>query len=251
MGRWLVVLEAFARTSEWGVRDLAAHTGLSRSAVHRIVREMLDLGLLSVSPTPGRSVVGPALSALAIRLTEGSDVIRVARVSLDELRDETGETAILALYDRSRRQFRAVAASESAHPIRYIWESLQGWQDLHRGASGKGILAFLPGSEREAILDALPDQLDGAEVTTKARLRRQLEQARADGYLISHGDRYPGAVGVAAPIRDAGGRVIGEVLLGWPDNRNDPGKEASVARAAVSAALRISRALGQREGETI
>ena len=244
MGRWLVVLEAFARAPEWGIRDLAAQTGLSRSSVHRIVREMLELGLLSTAATSGRAVVGPTLSALAIRLTEGSDIIGVARASLEALRDETGETAILALYDRSRRQFRAVIAAESSHPIRYIWESLLGWQDLHRGASGKGILAFLPAAERETILAALPERLDGAEITTKVALERQLEQAREDGWIISHGDRYRGAVGVAAPIRDASGRIIGEVLLGWPDNRTDPDKEAHVARAAASAAHDVSLALG-------
>jgi hypothetical protein len=49
---------------------------------------------------------------------------------------------------------------------------------------------------------------------------------------------------VAAPIRDAAGRVVGDVLLGWPDNRTDPDKEQRAARAAASAADRISAALG-------
>ena len=42
MARWLTVLEAYGRRPEWGVRDLAAATGLPRSSVHRIVREMSE-----------------------------------------------------------------------------------------------------------------------------------------------------------------------------------------------------------------
>ena len=40
MGRWVEVLNAFLRRDEWGVRDLAAETGIPRSAVHRILHEM-------------------------------------------------------------------------------------------------------------------------------------------------------------------------------------------------------------------
>jgi IclR family acetate operon transcriptional repressor len=247
MARWLIVLEAFAARPEWGIRDLAGHAGLSRSSVHRIVREMTSLGLLTPAATPGRSVAGPTLIRLAVGLTERVDVVRVARPILEELREGTGETAILALYDRTRRQFRAVAASESAHPIRYIWESLQDWSDVHLGASGKGILAFLPAREQEAIIEALPSSVGAARVITKATLRRELEQARQDGWVISHGDRYPGAVGVSAPIRDASGRVVGDVLLGWPDNRTDARKELSAARAVQSAADTVSTVLGYED----
>lgn len=244
MARWLRVLEAFAEQGEWGIRDLAAATDLPRSSVLRLVHEMSRLGILTPAALPGRSRVGPALAQLAVRLLDNVDVVRVARPALDGLRDETGETAILALYDRTRRQFRAVLAAESAHPIRYIWDALRDWSDVHLGASGKGILAFLPEEEREAILGALADPVPGPRGVSIAELRQELETARREGWVISHGDRVAGAVGVSAPIRDAGGRVIGDVLLGWPDNRTDPSRELVAARAAARAAARISAALG-------
>lgn len=244
MTRWLLVLEAFATRSEWGIRDLAAETGLSRSSVHRIVREMTTLGLLAPAPQAGRSEVGPALTRLALELTDRVDVVRVARPILEDLRDVTGETAILTLYDRGRRRFRAVTAAESAHPIRYIWGSLQDWNDVHLGASGKGILAFLPLAEQEAIVNALVDPIGGASSASKAELRAALKVARTNGYVVSRGDRFAGAVGVSAPIRDAAGRIVGDVLLGWPDNRNDAAKEHAAAQAAVGAAERISAELG-------
>ena len=244
MARWVVVLDAFARRPEWGIRDLAAATGLSRSSIHRIVLEMTSLGLLAPAATSGRSEIGPALVRLSLALTERVDVFRTARPILEELRDDTGETAILALYDRGRRRFRAVAAAESSHPIRYIWESLQDWNDLHRGASGKGILAFLPAEEQQAIMASLPEPDDERDRVARSALRVDLERFRAQGWVVSHGERFPGAVGVSAPIRDRHGRVVGNVLLGWPDNRTDAAKEEIAARSARGAADRISAALG-------
>jgi IclR family KDG regulon transcriptional repressor len=246
MARWLTVLEAFAAQPEWGIRDLATQTGLSRSSVQRMVAEMTSLGLLAPAATSGRAEVGPALTRLALELTDRVDVTRVAGPVLEELRDSTAETAILTLYDRGRHRFRAVTAAEASHPIRYIWESLQDWNDVHLGASGMGILAFLPAPEQAAIIEALPDPIGGPRPTSKQDLRSALTTAREQGYVISHGGRFAGAVGVSAPIRDAASRVVGGVLLGWPDNRTDATKEGAAAAAAVDSAARISAALGYR-----
>jgi DNA-binding IclR family transcriptional regulator len=118
MARWLLVLDAFGTRREWGIRDLAAQSGLPRSTVSRVVHEMTRLGLLTPAGPVGRTRVGPTLARLAIRLVDSVDVVRAARPALDELREETVETAILTLYDQTRRQFRAVIAPEASHPIR-------------------------------------------------------------------------------------------------------------------------------------
>ena len=143
-----------------------------------------------------------------------------------------------------RRQFSAVDAAETSHPIRYLWESLRDWSDLHLGSSGKGILAFLPPDEQDAILDRLPDPIPGRTALTKARLREELAAARQRGYVVSHGERFEGAVGVSAPVRDARGRVVGDLIATWPDNRTDADKEAAAGIIVRSAADDLSRRLG-------
>lgn len=239
MERWIAVLDAFVARDEWGVRDLAASTGLSPTATHRILHEMTRIGLLAPAATSGRFLVGPESARLAVLLAERLDVRRIARPILEATAVAIGETVILALYSPPRRQFWAVDAAESGHTIRYIWESLRPWSDLNRGASGKGILAFLPEDEREAILASV-------EEPERTQLRAALDTARAQGFVISHGERFAGSIGVSAPIRDAASRVIGDLISGWPDNRNDPTKERLVATTIVAAASDLSRALGHR-----
>jgi DNA-binding IclR family transcriptional regulator len=177
-------------------------------------------------------------------LADRLDVTRVARPVLERVAAATGETAILCLYAPGRRQFWAADAAESAHPIRYIWESLRNWGDLHVGSTGKGILAFLPESEREAVLAELPDPIPGLRPLPKSQLRDELAAARERGYVVSHGERFQGAVGVSGPIRDATGRVVGDLVISWPDNRTSPEKEQWLGEAARDAALDVSRGLG-------
>jgi len=248
MARWVKVLNAFVEREEWGTRDLAVSIDLSRSAVHRMLHEMAGLGLLTPSKGRGEFRVGPELVRLAVLLADHLDIRHVARPVLDHTMERTGETVILALYAPSRRQFWAVDAAESSHPIRYIWESLRGWSDLYVGSSGKGILAFLPDLEREAILDALPDPVPGLRPTSKEDLRHELAEARRTGYVLSRGERFAGAIGVSAPVRDATGRVIGDVIISWPDNRSSAEKETSAAQAVLDAGEAISTGLGLRSG---
>ena len=243
MGRWVEVLNAFLRRDEWGVRDLAAETRLPRSAVHRIVHQMQQQDLLSIAPG-ARFRVGPLLIRTALILADRLDVTRVARPVLEAVTASTGETAILCLYAPNRRQFWAVDASESGHPIRYIWESLRDWNDLHVGSSGKGILAFLPPEEQGDILTRLPDPIPGLRPIPKSVLRQELAEARERGYVISRGERFQGAVGASAPIRDATRRVIGDIVISWPDNRTSEAREEALGEVARDAAAEISRGLG-------
>jgi len=180
----------------------------------------------------------------ALILGDRLDVTRVARPVLERTTARTGETTILCLYAPVRQQFWAVDAAESAHPIRYIWESLRTWGELHVGSSGKGILAFLPDLERDEILAGLPDPVPGLRPISKSQLRAELDAARTRGYVVSHGERFSGAVGASAPIRDATSRVRGDVVISWPDNRTSVERELELGLAARDAAAEISHGLG-------
>ena len=243
MARWVTVLTAFLRQDEWGIRDLARATDLSRSAVHRILREMNRLDLLVARPN-GRFAVGPVLARLAIVLAGRVDIVRVARPVLEATTSQTGETAVLALYVPSRRQVWPLDAVESPHPVRFIWDSLPEWRELHIGATGKGVLAFLDEPERGQIIDSLPDPIPSATSLTKAELLDQLETARACGYVTSRGESFPGGIAVASPIRDASGAVVGDIVLSWPESRTSQARERELGAAALNAAATVSRGLG-------
>ena len=71
MARWVTVIEAFLDRETWGVRELAAATGMSPSATHRLLHEMARHGLLAAGTTPGQFHVGPELNRIAVLLADG------------------------------------------------------------------------------------------------------------------------------------------------------------------------------------
>ena len=119
MARWTTVMEAFADRDTWGVRELATHTGLPRSAVHRMLHEMARLELLAEAGAPGRFRIGPSLARLSVLLAERLDVRAIARPIMEVAAAELDETLVLALYSSARRQFWAVDAVEidPAYPL--------------------------------------------------------------------------------------------------------------------------------------
>ena len=93
----------------------------------------------------------------------------------------------------------------------------------------------------------MPDPIPGLRPLSQDELRRDLAAARDRGFVVSHGERFEGAIGVSAPICDATQRVIGDIVISWPDNRTSTEREAQVGLVARDAAAEISRGLGWSE----
>jgi IclR family acetate operon transcriptional repressor len=241
--RVIAVLESFGRRPRWGVRDLANELNISKSALHRTLQELSDEGILRIDEG-GTYESSAGLMRLASLLAEASDLPRLARRHLQALRDATHETAILTAYDPQRRQFTAVAAVESSQAVRYISDSLTDWCELHLGASGKGILAFLPEAEQESILALLPEELQGARRITKDRLKQDLRVTRDRGWAVSRAERFAHARGVASPVRDATGRILGSVVVGWPDRPGTANRVPILGKMSRQTADAISSDLG-------
>jgi DNA-binding IclR family transcriptional regulator len=91
----------------------------------------------------------------------------------------------------------------------------------HTCALGKAIVAHLPEADRIALLgagDALP-VLTGGTITDPAELATQLELVRTRGYAVEDGEAAIGDAGLAAPVFDREGDVVGSIGLVGPVER--------------------------------
>jgi DNA-binding IclR family transcriptional regulator len=75
------------------------------------------------------------------------------------------------------------------------------------------------------------------------QLERDLQQARARGYATIVDELEMGLAAVAAPIRDADGRVVGALSVAGPTARLGPSRLAVVGRLAVEQADAVSQGL--------
>jgi DNA-binding IclR family transcriptional regulator len=163
---------------------------------------------------------------------------------MQDLAAASGETASFGLYDPVRRQTYVLAVVESDAPVRYV-SKLHEWRDLHTGASGRAVMAFLPDDERRAVIERT--QLAPATehtITDVQELERVLAEVRDRGYAFSQEERRLGGIGIAAPVFGPGGQVVAEVGLSIPTQRFVAEDEARLARLVTACAARIGEELG-------
>jgi DNA-binding IclR family transcriptional regulator len=239
----LLVWMAEQEGETWGVREIAAGVGMHPSTVHRLLATLEPDGLVRRDPGSGRYGLGLEFLRAAWRTASRNSLAQLGVPVLRRLRDETGETAVLGVYDHARRAMLLVASVESEHAVRNV-RPLHTWMPVHGGASGRALLAWLPDEERAAVLGGPLAAVTDATITTRGALERNLEEVRRQGYALSRGERVPGGVGVAAPVLDAGGRVVAAVGITMPEQRFAPADEPRLAALVVAAAAELGERLG-------
>ncbi len=241
---WMVNADGAA----WGLREIAKGTGMHPSTLYRVLSHLEAGGFVEQDPETDRYRLGLGFLRLAWKAADRNSVREVALPVLKRLMEETGETALLALYDPLRHEMLLAATVDSPHPIRQI-RQVGEWLPVTAGATGLAILAFLPDAEQRAILARPLPAITPRTVTDPAQLARALAHIRRQGYAITRGERTPGAVGIAAPIHGAAGACIGSVGITLPEQRFQPEDEGQQAERVITAARTISEQLHGIPGE--
>lgn len=164
---------------------------------------------------------GLALYRLAGKLATDMPLNQLAEPILQEVRDQTDETVILALLERSELQMYFSLSASPSHPLRYTI-CLNRLQPLSWGATARSLLAFLTPEEIEDVIQrGEPSPLNGRPLDP-AELREGLATIREQGYALSYAERAPESHGIAVPFFDSQGQIRGNLTLTVPDFRFDP-----------------------------
>lgn len=202
--RAAAILDAVGRSSA-SASELSRRTGLSLSTAHRLALQLADYGFL-------RRTEGGAFR-LGDRFVR-SALENAGIPALNDLRDQTGETA--QLWVRRGDDRVCLLSVDSRHELR----------------------ATLPPGSRLPLPQGSSGRLLAAEEDALAELA-------ASGWIESIGSRTPGLGSVSAPVRTDDG-IIAAVCLAMPLARvsESPGKDHG--NLVVQAAERIAEAARRR-----
>ena len=164
---------------------------------------------------------------------------------LENLRQCTGETGFLAVLTPDRKFCKYVAVVETDNWLRFSVK-LGSQKPAYATGSGRAMLAYLPNSELETLLDSFPfERLTVKTVSSRRALVAGLKEVRKHGVSTVDSGTVAGVVSVAAPIFGADGQVSAAVSVGGPTarlaNRLD-----TIQQAVRDAAEEVSRILGYR-----
>jgi DNA-binding IclR family transcriptional regulator len=224
--RLLEVLERAA--GPLALKELSARAGLDPSGAHRYLASFVRCGLV-VQSADSRYDFGPLALRLGLASMQRLDPIQATERALPALVEETGFTALLAVW--SNRGPTIVHWQRTGDLVTSL--NLGTVLPVARSSLGRMLVAFLPaGVTAEALaLEAKKEKLD------REALERELERSRKSRLAYADKTVIPGLYATSSVVRAWSGDAVCSVAL--------IGSDAELARQNNPAALKL-RALCDR-----
>jgi DNA-binding IclR family transcriptional regulator len=240
--RAAAILEILARDGDAGVTEIAAELGVHKSTASRLLAALDRRELVAQDSARGRFRLGMGIVRLAGAVGRGLDVVRESRPVCQALAGQVGETVNIAvLSGRDALYLDQVAGPAALSPHNWAGQRIP----LHATSDGKVLLAYLPPAQAEECLAAAPlPRFTEHTITDLAEFPRLLAEVRRRGYATAVDELEAGLTAVAAPVRNAEGRVIASISASGPSFRIPPSRVAELAESVQQAAAEISRRLG-------
>jgi DNA-binding IclR family transcriptional regulator len=220
--------------------SIAQRLGQPRSSTHRLLSELVELGLL-FRVGAATYVLGPRLARWADVANGVNDVVRISKPTMVRLRDAVGESVHLYLRQRDKRI--CVAAVDGTYELRHFTEVGRPLP-LSVGASGKLLLAFADPTTQAAELRRIAKTPGSPRAPSAPDLTTQLEEIRASEWAMSFGEREEGLAAAAVPIRDRAGSVHAALSISGPTARLTHERLEDLRGQLTAAAREISLAQG-------
>jgi DNA-binding IclR family transcriptional regulator len=233
------VLEVFGpETPSLSASDISRRTGIPMASTHRLVGQMVRLGLLQKGPDKLLRV-GVRLWELGWRSTAALGLRNVAMPYLEDLQSVVRQHTQLAVLEGADVLYIERLSARGRTTVNIT--RVAGRLPAHTCSSGLVLLAFGPTELQEEVL-ASPrlHAFTPRTITDPNELRRQLADTRRRGSAVQAGSVHLEAAGIAAPIRDHSNDVVAAISVIVPNTASDI---SAAAPAVLATARGISRAL--------
>lgn len=195
--------------------EISEQVDKSKSSVHNHLNTLYEMGYLT--KTDGQYEVGLRFLEHGMYARQQRPLYEVAKPEMKKLAKETGELVNLLVEEHGKGIYLARISGENAVSVD-VQTGTQVY--LHGTALGKAILAFLPDSDIDWILDrhGMP-QLTETTITDREELNEQLEQIREQKIAFDNEERLPGMQCVAVPVLDRENHPVGSLSVAAPTRR--------------------------------
>lgn len=231
--RTLRILEAFAEVNRpLSLSAMAEHLRMPVSSCHALLSTLRAEGYL-YGLGDRRFYPTRKLLLLAGEIARHDPLVELLMPILETLRDETGETVVLA--SRQTDVMTYLAVVESRRPIRYV-NDIGMTRVLHATALGRALLSMLDDGRLRRLLKQLDlSPVTTATITNRDHFMDEIDKGRRQGYHLARGEQVAGVAGVAIPFSLSGEHLALGVV----------GPDARIVDALDSHVLVMKATLGQ------
>ncbi|MCM2359872.1 MAG: IclR family transcriptional regulator [Geobacteraceae bacterium] len=239
----LDVLEQFrGDVDELGVTELSRRLRLHKNNVFRLLATLESHNYIEQNKHTENYRLGLKNLQLGQTVIRQMGLLRRARPVLESLTGECNETCYVAILKEAHVIY--LDALESAHPVR-VASRTGARLPLHCTAEGKVLLAGASDTARQRCSARELKRYTAHTVTDRQELEKELEMVAARGYALENEELDQGVRGVAVPIRNYTGCVVGALGVSGPATRFS---EARIHDELVPLLLRAAAEVSGRLG---
>jgi len=219
---------------------LAERLGLTRSTLYRYLKVLAAAGLVTSFPSAGYSL-GPRVAELDYRMRTSDPLIIASRPVMAELVAAIPGIALLC----RRYRDKVLCVHQEAHGAAFSSTYERGRAlPLTRGAASRIILAHLPGRIVQRLHQEDPAGFaEGGLGGDLNRVKAALKTMRQRGWDITESQVTRGVTGIASPILDERGSVLGSLSLTVGRTKLDQAEMEAVGERVLFCARIVSKAL--------
>ena len=187
--------------------DVARVTGLPRAAVRRFLLTLEELGY--VRSDDRRFSLTPRVLELGYAYLSSLSLPEIAQPHLRELVGRVDESCSMSVLDGADVVY---VAREPTRRIMTVAISIGTRFPAFATSMGRVLLAELPDEELLALMGSAPmPALTSRTLTDVQLLERELARVRRQGWALVDQELEDGLRSIAAPVREASGRVLAAV----------------------------------------
>ncbi|MCL4800997.1 MAG: IclR family transcriptional regulator [Burkholderiales bacterium] len=224
----------------WTPEEMMARLRCPRSTLYRYLRVLADAGLVTSLPDVGYTL-GPRIAELDYEMRSSDPLITNGRPVLQALVREVPGIGLLCRHYKGR--VLCVHQEAGVNGIRSGYERGRG-MPFARGAASRVIHAHLKPAQLTALYAAQPREFRRTGMgATLEQVQESLRRIRRQGYCVTHGEVTPGVTGIAAPVMDAEGSVIGSLSLTVPAAEVSPARLRALAKRVAFSAQVVTNSM--------
>lgn len=238
LARLLGVLDLFTPAAPaWPTNALIKSLGMSRSTGYRYIKALADVRLLT-PVSNGHYVLGPRIIELDRQIRQCDPLYNAAGPAMRWLYSKSGYSVTLcALFSGAVLCVREELTADSPSNLFTRGQT----RPLFRGATSKIILPYLRPHQLRILYTKHSKEIATSGLGTDwASFRANLAKIRRAGSVVTVGEFNPGVLGIAAPVFNRAGHILGSIGIAGTESQFTPQEIERVTELVLAAGKKVN-----------
>lgn len=208
------------RISHATLTQIALELAVPKSSCSRILKSLVDEGLLEYDPVTKLYSLGPYAIVIGSRAFENVDYLKSIRPAMQELTSQTSLTSAWIQRVEPNRLMYVAKQEGTAHT--HVSISVGNRFPINEVSWGQWVVAYADPDEQQAILaEGLPKVSD-TNITDPTLYLKHAMEGRADGVITTAGDYMPGIWSASVPVLTYDRKLVGILaIIGLAQNLSE------------------------------